>query len=78
MLDKPEKTPQFLNIIKSNHVFRGRIDAYLHAQLVAFAVKPRQIASLTHVPLAHSLPFAAAVFDCQKHRVKKAMKPNRT
>ena len=29
------------------------------------------VASLTHVRVARSLPFAAAVIDYQKHRVKK-------
>ena len=32
------------------------------------------IVSLTHVRVARSLPFAAAVFDYQKHRTKKLRK----
>ena len=32
------------------------------------------VASLTHVRVARSLPFAAAVIDYQKHRVKKLRK----
>ena len=32
------------------------------------------IVSLTHLQLHRSLPFAAAVFDYQKHRVKKLKK----
>jgi hypothetical protein len=36
------------------------------------------IVSLTHVRLHSSLPFAAAVFDYQKHRVKKLKKRNGT
>ena len=32
------------------------------------------VASLTHVRIARSLPFAAAVIDYQKHRVKKLRK----
>ncbi len=34
------------------------------------------IVSLTHVRIHRSLPFAAAVFDYQKHRVKKLKKEN--
>ncbi len=33
--------------------------------------------SLTHVRAKRSLPFAAVVFDYQKHRVKKLKKQNR-
>lgn len=36
------------------------------------------IVLLTHVRANRSLPFAAAVFDYQKHRVKKLKKQNRT
>jgi hypothetical protein len=36
------------------------------------------IVSLTHVRVHRSLPLAAAVFDYQKHRVKKLKKQNRT
>ena len=32
------------------------------------------LASLTHLRVARSLPFAAAVIDYQKHRVKKLRK----
>lgn len=35
------------------------------------------IVSLTHVRAKRSLPFAAAVFDYQKHRLKKLKKQNR-
>ncbi len=35
------------------------------------------IVSLTHVRVKRSLPFAAAVFDYQKHRAKKLKKQNR-
>ena len=34
------------------------------------------VASLTHVRVARTLPFAAAVIDYQKHRVKKLKKQN--
>lgn len=34
------------------------------------------IVSLTHVQMYRSLPFAAAVFDYQTHRVKKLKKRN--
>lgn len=36
------------------------------------------IVSLTHVRMRSSLPFATAVFDYQKHRVKKLKKQNKT
>ena len=36
------------------------------------------IVSLTHVRANRSLPFAATVFDYQKHRVKNLKKQNRT
>jgi hypothetical protein len=36
------------------------------------------VVSLTHLRLRRSLPFAAAVFDYQKHRTKKLKKQNRT
>lgn len=36
------------------------------------------VVSLTHVRAHRSLPFAAAVFEYQKHRVKKLKKQNRT
>lgn len=36
------------------------------------------IVSLTHVRMHRSLPLAAAVFDYQKHRVKKLKKQNKT
>jgi hypothetical protein len=36
------------------------------------------IVSLTHVRAHRSLPFAAEVFDYQKHRVKKLKKRNGT
>jgi hypothetical protein len=36
------------------------------------------ILSLTHVRVGRALPFAAAVLDYQKHRVKKLKKQNRT
>jgi hypothetical protein len=36
------------------------------------------ILSLTHVRVHRALPFAAAVLDYQKHRVKKLKKQNRT
>jgi hypothetical protein len=36
------------------------------------------VVSLTHLRLGRSLPFAAAVFDYQKHRTKKLKKQNRT
>ena len=36
------------------------------------------IVSLTHVRVHRSLPFAAEVFDYQKHRVKKLKKRNGT
>jgi hypothetical protein len=36
------------------------------------------IVSLTHVRMHRSLPFAAAVLDYQKHRVKKLKKQNAT
>jgi hypothetical protein len=32
------------------------------------------VLSLTHIRVHHSLPFAAEVFDYQKHRVKKLKK----
>ncbi len=35
------------------------------------------IVSLTHVRVKRSLPFAAAVFDYQKHRARKLKKQNR-
>ena len=35
------------------------------------------VVSLTHLRLRRSLPFAAAVFDYQKHRTKKLKKQNR-
>jgi hypothetical protein len=36
------------------------------------------IVSLTHVRMHNSPPFATAVFDYQKHRVKKLKKQNKT
>jgi hypothetical protein len=36
------------------------------------------IVSMTHVRAKRSLPFAAAVLDNQKHRVKKLKKQNKT
>jgi hypothetical protein len=36
------------------------------------------IVSITHVRVKRSLPFAAAVLDYQKHRVKKLKKQNET
>jgi hypothetical protein len=36
------------------------------------------IVSMTHVRAKRSLPFVAAVFDYQKHRVKKLKKQNKT
>jgi hypothetical protein len=36
------------------------------------------VASLTHVRVPRSLPFAAAVIDYQKHRVKKLRKQGRS
>jgi hypothetical protein len=36
------------------------------------------IVSMTHVRAKRSLPFAAAVLDYQKHRVKKLKKQNKT
>ena len=36
------------------------------------------IVSMTHVRVKRSLPFAAAVFDYQKHRVTKLKTQNRT
>ena len=36
------------------------------------------IVSMTHVQVNRSLPFAAAVLDYQKHRVKKLKKQNKT
>jgi hypothetical protein len=36
------------------------------------------IVSMTHVRAKRSLPVAAAVFDYQKHRVKKLKKQNKT
>ncbi len=36
------------------------------------------LVSLTHLRLRRSLPFAAAVFDYQKHRTKKLKKQNRS
>jgi len=37
----------------------------------------RLVISLTHLRLRHSLPFAAAVLDYQKHRAKKLKKQQR-
>ena len=109
MLDKPEKTYQLLAALKAAVPFEVDLTpsliAYLHAQQVAVAVKPREIVSqisyagdeggivchivpehghnalivsLTHVRAHRSLPFAAAVFDYQKHRVKKLKKQGGT
>jgi hypothetical protein len=48
---------------------------------IVYHIVPKQgrdalIVSLTHVRAHRSLPFAAAVFDYQKHRVKKLKKRN--
>jgi hypothetical protein len=48
---------------------------------IVFHIAPKDgrgalIVSLTHVRVHRSLPFAAAVFDYQTHRVKKLKKRN--
>ena len=48
----------------------GGIMCHIQPEDVANAV----VISLTHVRVRRTLPFAAAVFDYQKHRVKKLKK----